>query len=130
MRPVLDRVAADYTGRVDLVRIDVADQPASASRLGVKATPTLIGWCDETEVFRTTGRRTEEELRSLFEAVAGCAAPETSPRVFDRRLRIGVGLVLVSVGLMSGPAWPLVAVGSGIFAVGLASGARRSDGRT
>ena len=115
MQPLVDSVAAEHPG-VDFVMLNAAERPDDASGLGVSATPTLIGYSGGREVFRKTGRRTQAELRLLFESVAsGSAAPAVGG--VDVALRFGAGAVLTVLGLASGPSWILVVVGAtlGVF---------------
>ena len=39
--PVLDSIAADYAGQVDLVTVNVDENPVTARRYGVLAVPTV-----------------------------------------------------------------------------------------
>jgi len=39
--PVLDAIAADYAGQVDLVTVNVDENPVTAARYGVLAVPTV-----------------------------------------------------------------------------------------
>ena len=115
MQPLVDSVAAEHPG-VDFVMLNAAERSDDASGLGVRATPTLIGYSGGGEVFRETGRRTQAELRLLFESVAsGSAAPAVGG--VDVALRFGAGAVLTVLGLASGPSWILVIVGvaAGLF---------------
>lgn len=114
MRPWVDLIAAEHPG-VDLVMLNTAERPEKAAALGVRGTPTLIGYSGGHEVFRATGRRTPSELQHLFESVAsGSVAPPVG-RV-DGVLRLGVAVLLSVLGLASGPSWSLVVLG---VAVGL-----------
>ncbi len=120
MQPDLDAAAERYRGRVDLMMVNAADDVDAIRALGARGTPTLIGVRDGVEVFRHTGRRTSDELGALFEALAGGT---TTPRVgrSDLVLRVGTGAVLAGVGLVTGPVWPLVAIGGAIAVIGAAS---------
>jgi thioredoxin 1 len=42
MDPILDALADELTGRVKVVKLDVADNPATVVRYGVRAMPTMI----------------------------------------------------------------------------------------
>jgi len=39
---VLDEMAPDYSGRVKIVSVDIAESPNAAARYGVRALPTLM----------------------------------------------------------------------------------------
>ncbi len=115
MQPSVDEIAAEHPD-VDLVMLNAAERPDDAAGLGVRGTPTLIGYSGGREVFRKTGRRTPAELRLLFESVATGSAALAVGRV-DVALRLGAGAVLTVLGLASGPSWILVIVGvaAGLF---------------
>ena len=123
MKDDLAEVAASYRGRVELVVVDAATSPDEARRLGVRGTPTLIGYRGRDEVFRVVGRRPLAELDGLFGSlVSQERRPVATSNVAERRLRIGAGVVLGGVGLTLGPAWPLVVVGAAVVVYGLATG--------
>lgn len=124
MRPDLERLGAEFADTVALRVISVAEEPEAARALGVMATPTLVAMKPGSEVFRVTGRRSPSELAELFRAAAAGAAPMGISRN-NRAMRIGTGVTLLVAGALLGPAWPLVAVGSGITGWGLIPGARR-----
>lgn len=105
--------------------LNAADRPEDASGLGVRTTPTLIGYFGGREVFRKTGRRTQAELRLLFESVAsGSVVPAVGG--VDVALRFGAGAVLAVLGLASGPSWILVIVGATVGLFGYLTMLRRA----
>ncbi len=111
MKPDLDAVAAQFTD-IDLVVIDAAADPDIASEMRVFGTPTIIAIRDGAELARFTGRRTRSELHNLFAQLAAGTAV-TVPRFgrSDRLVWTVGGAGLAGVGLMTGPAWVLVAMG-------------------
>jgi thioredoxin-like negative regulator of GroEL len=117
MEPHLREVAAKHDGEVELVRIDASDDPDAASALGIRGTPTLIGYRNGEEVFRSVGRLTAHELDQLFTSVGRGSAP---PRLGMQSvvIRVGAGVALMAVGLASGPVMPLVAIGAVATAFG------------
>lgn len=118
MQPHLDAAAADFSDTVDLVRVNAAANPDVVRTLHVMGTPTLIGVHRGVEVFRFTGRRSRAELGDLFRAVA-VGADATGVGAQDVLLRVGTGVVLVGIGLVTGPAWSLAAIGAAVTAFGL-----------
>ncbi|MBT8166578.1 MAG: thioredoxin family protein [Acidimicrobiia bacterium] len=117
MQPHLDAEAAEFSGTVDLVKVNAVSDPARARQLGVLGTPTLIGFRDGAEVFRFTGRRSRGELRELFAAVSD-GNRLTGVGTQDLVLRAGAGVVMIGVGLLLGPAWPILAIGAAATAFG------------
>ena len=118
MRPAIEAVASRHP-KVSFLVIDASAESSTVAALGVKGTPTVIGYSNGQEVFRSTGRRTSAELESIFEAVAADDAPDPTVGKGDLVLRVGAGAALTTLGLMSGPVWPLVAVGTGVGLFGL-----------
>lgn len=100
------------------MRVNATDDPESARALRVLGAPTLIGVKAGMEVFRVTGRRNATELRALFAAVAKGGQPSRISSQ-DVGLRLAAGLVLLAIGLVAGPVWPLVVIGSGVVAFGV-----------
>lgn len=50
--PVLDELAEEYGGRLQIAKIDVERDPATAIRYGVKSIPTLVLFLNGVEVNR------------------------------------------------------------------------------
>lgn len=124
MQPSVDSVAAEYPD-VDLVMLNTVELPDEAAALGVRGTPTLIGYRGGREVFKETGRRTPAELRLLFASVSSGWSSPAVGRV-DIVVRFGAGLVLTVLGLASGPSWILVVVGAAVGLFGYLTMRRRA----
>ena len=61
--PVLERVAADHEGQIELVKVDVdANQPL-AVQFGVQSIPTVLAFKDGKPVARFTGALPEDAVR-------------------------------------------------------------------
>ncbi len=119
MQPDLDDVAKEFADRVDVRMINAADELETVKRLGVRATPSLIGVREGEEVFRSVGRRSHTELYGLFETVgSGGPVPKYSRQ--DAVVRVSAGLALLGVGLAGGPVWPLVILGTAVLIYGTA----------
>ena len=120
MEPDIRSVSEAHSDQVDLVTVNAVEHRDTARDLGVRGTPTLIGLRNGEEMFRLTGRRSRVELEKLFESLAtGDKIQAGSIGFGDLIIRGTAGLALVGVGLVAGPAWPLVAVGVLIALYGL-----------
>jgi thioredoxin-like negative regulator of GroEL len=42
LSPVLDQLAAEYAGRVKIAKLNVDENPQTASRYGIRSTPALF----------------------------------------------------------------------------------------
>jgi thioredoxin 1 len=67
--PVLDSIAADYAGVVDLVKVNVDENPATASRYGVLHVPTVSVFAGGEVVKQVVGARSKSALLREFAAV-------------------------------------------------------------
>jgi len=64
--PELERLAARYDGRVDVVKVDVDANPGLASRYGIMSIPTIALFRSGAEPTGVTGFRPLEELEQTF----------------------------------------------------------------
>jgi hypothetical protein len=125
MAPLIDAVAAEHPG-VEVERIDAAAEPERARSLGILGTPTLIGVVDDAEVARARGRRSRRELETLFAGLeAGTAPGRGRTPAAEIVVRVTAGALVAGIGAVTGPAWPLVAVGGLLIGYGLAGTMRR-----
>jgi hypothetical protein len=118
MAPLVEAVAADHPS-VRFERIDVSAEAATTRELGVMATPTLIGFAGDAEVARVIGRRERDEIEEFFAATGSGTPPPRASRT-DVELRVGAGALVVTLGLLAGPSWPLLGFGAALGGYGLA----------
>jgi thioredoxin 1 len=71
LAPVVERVAADYAGRVLVAKLDVEANPATAQRFGAMSIPTLVFFRNGQEAGRMVGAQAEEVVRANVEALVG-----------------------------------------------------------
>jgi len=62
MAPVLDEVAQELAGRVRIAKLNVDENPLTASRFNVRSIPTLLVLKDGREVDRLVGVQPKEEI--------------------------------------------------------------------
>jgi thioredoxin 1 len=65
--PVLERIAVEQDGKIQVAKVDVDENPVFASQFGVQGIPTLLMVYQGKEVLRVVGALPEARLR---EAVA------------------------------------------------------------
>jgi thioredoxin 1 len=98
----VEKLEMEYTGRVDLRRVNADEQPDLLRSLRIYGIPTLITYHDGKEVGRRTGVDTATVLSSLFvSALTGEMPVQNGPDLHDRFLRLGTGLALVGVAFLS-----------------------------
>lgn len=75
LAPVLEQLAADYAGSLEIVALDVDLSPTTAGRYGVRAMPTVLFFREGLVVDRSVGAVPkgvlEGRIRALLEPVAG-----------------------------------------------------------
>ena len=67
--PIVDQLASELAGRVRVGKLNVDDNPATASRFGVRSIPTLLILRDGTEVDRIVGVAPKDEIMRRLHAV-------------------------------------------------------------
>lgn len=66
--PVLEQVANEYEGRLTVAKVNVDDNPESASRFGVQSIPTLLLFADGDLVDRIVGAAPRAQLVARIQA--------------------------------------------------------------
>ena len=74
MGPIVNRLAADFSGRATVAQVNVLEQGGLGQRYGVTAVPTFVFFKDGREVRRQLGTTTYEDLARQLEALV--AAPQ------------------------------------------------------
>ena len=67
--PVLEEIAADYDGRLKIVKINVDDNPRSPSSYDVRGIPNLIFFKDGEVVDRIVGAVPKDQLISSISKI-------------------------------------------------------------
>jgi len=109
IKPVLEKLAKDYEGRVDLWQVNADDNPELLKSLRVYGIPTLIVYRNGQETQRYVGAKSSSTLKSLFEALA--SGGETLPASLsstDRLIRLGGGGALAGIWAVADGHWLLL----------------------
>ncbi|MDQ2980846.1 MAG: thioredoxin family protein [Actinomycetota bacterium] len=67
MESVLAHIARKERSHVDVIRVEVGQQPELADRFGVEAIPTLVLVRDKLVVDRLTGRASAPQIERMLE---------------------------------------------------------------
>jgi len=103
IEPIVEMLGEEYVGRVDLWQVNADEQPDLLRSLHLYGIPTLIAYHDGQEVGRRTGAASATVLSSLFEsALTGVKPERNGPAPVDRLLRLGAGLALVGLAVLTG----------------------------
>jgi thioredoxin 1 len=65
LRPIVERLASTYAGRLRVAEVDVEQAPEVVRRLGIRGTPTVIVFREGREVTRQLGATTRERLLAM-----------------------------------------------------------------
>ena len=65
--PILRELAEETAGRVKIVKVHASENPATASRYGVLAMPTVLIFADGTVRGQLVGARAKSDFLSLIE---------------------------------------------------------------
>ena len=68
LAPTLEELAADYTDRVKVIKVNIDDYKDYAGRYGVMSVPTMILFKDGEDVETLVGLRSREQIEEIVEA--------------------------------------------------------------
>lgn len=73
--PVLEKIAAEYDGRLLVVKVNVDDNPEWAARYGVMSIPTLLLISDGRVADTRVGAQPYNYLKQMVEQILAVASP-------------------------------------------------------
>ncbi len=115
VKPILEKLAAEYDGRVDLWQINADENPDLLKALGIYGIPTLIVFHNGSESMRHVGAKPASVLNEMFASLASGKTPAPAGLANGERLfRMGAGLAVAGLGLATQSHW-IVFVVSGIL---------------
>jgi thioredoxin 1 len=120
MRPAIDKAAAKYSAQVNLLSLDVEENPDMARTLGVRSIPTLIVMRQGNEIARRTGIQSPEQVEALFGAALSGSALMPGSLPAGRRLwRLLAGGGLILAGWLGHPSALLIGLGVALAFTGV-----------
>ena len=115
IEPALDKLSTEFSGQVDVWKINADEQPEILRTLKIYGIPTLIAFNGGEEVSRRTGAASAGVLATLFEAaISGVKPASRGPAPLERLFRFLSGAILIAlayIGSLSG--WYLILAGIG-----------------
>jgi thioredoxin 1 len=66
MGPIVDELALEYAGQVKIAKMNVDENPASPSKYGIRAIPTLILFKNGEVVEQITGAVSKSSIKELL----------------------------------------------------------------
>jgi thioredoxin 1 len=112
VKPILEKLAVEYSGRVDLWQINADNNQELLRELKVYGIPTLIVYQYGKETMRQVGAKPANVLQSLFETLASGGVPtRASLSSMDRFIRFGAGMATAWIGWATQASWILFLLG-------------------
>ena len=103
VEPILKRVGGEYTGRVDVWKVNADEHPQLLRQLRIYGIPTLVGFKAGQEVARQAGVGSPQALSALFEAALSGEKPANPGLgLTERLLRLATGAALVLLAYTGG----------------------------
>ncbi len=66
--PIVEELAKDYEGKIAFVKVNVDENPQTASAYSVQSIPTLILFKDGKPMTQIVGSRRKEEFKKLLDS--------------------------------------------------------------
>lgn len=96
VKPILEKLAREYQGRVDLWQINADENQELLQELKIYGIPTLIVFRNGEEVLRHVGAKPASTLAGMFETLARGGTPSRlSSR--DRILRLSLAILAAAL---------------------------------
>jgi putative thioredoxin len=67
LMPILDRLAQEFAGRLQLAKVNTDEQQELAQQIGIRSLPTVVMFKDRTAVEHFVGVLPESQIRALIE---------------------------------------------------------------
>jgi len=99
-KPILEKLAQEFKGKVDFVQINADQSPELLRELKVYGIPTLIAYRDGKEVGRMVGAKPAQTFHGLFDSLANNKPVKTGGLgVAQLALRLLVAGSFITLGL-------------------------------
>ena len=103
VEPMLKRVGGEYSGRVDVWKVNADEHPELLRQLRIYGIPTMIGFKSGQEVARQTGVGSPQGMSALFEAaISGEKPVHAGMGLTDRIVRLAMGVALLLLAYTGG----------------------------
>ncbi len=84
--PVLDKLAAEYAGKVVIAKVDVDQNPGLSQAFQVMSIPNLMMIKNRTIVFNQPGALPEPVIRDLLEQLVSLEVPDPAPNADEEEI--------------------------------------------
>ncbi len=117
-KPILEKLAEEYAGRVDVSFINADKSKDIIQHFKIMGIPTMIAFRDGEVAVRKTGGQTEAAYRAIFEALLQEGEVKVPMAPLDRFMRLGTGAFLLLLGFNLSYWW-LMAIGGVVAFLGI-----------
>ena len=118
-KPILEKLAQEYSGQVDFQAINADEHPELMRELKILSIPTLLIVDQNKEMNRMMGAQPPNSYRQLFDSLATGDGPISIPiSNRDRFFRLGIGAIL-AIMAWTYSIWWLLPLGFGVMFWGI-----------
>jgi thioredoxin 1 len=117
-KPILEKLSKEFAEKVEFMPVNADDSSELLEQFHIKSIPTVIILRGGKEVGYITSAQNEESYRAMFEALSEGRKVKIPVSEYDRRLRLGVGALVIMVGVSSSN-WILAGIGGVIAFLGI-----------
>lgn len=117
-KPILERLANEYSNKVEFLPIDADHSRDVLEHFKVVGIPTVLAIHGGELLARTTGAQNENVYRAMFDALAEGREVKVPLSPVDRTLRLGAGMLLAMFGISSSN-WLVLGIGAVIAFLGV-----------
>ena len=117
-KPVLERLADEYSDKVEFLPIDADHSRDVLEHFKVIGIPTVLAIRNGEAMGRLTGAQNESVYRAMFDALAEGKEVKIPISPVDRTLRLGAGMLLAMFGISSSN-WLVLGIGAVIAFLGV-----------
>lgn len=117
-KPILEKLAEEYKGRVDVSFINADKSQDIIQHFKIMGIPTMIAFRDGEVAVRKTGGQNEAAYRAVFEALLQEGEVKVPMQPFDRFARLGTGALFFLAG-MNIHSWILMTLGGVVAFLGI-----------
>jgi len=71
LTPTVEKLAAEYAGRIVVGKMDIQSHPQTAGKLGIRSIPALLFFKDGNVVESIMGAANEDKIREKMDTVLG-----------------------------------------------------------
>jgi len=71
LTPTVEKLAAEFDGKMVMGKMDIQDNPQAAGKLGIRSIPALLFFKDGKVVESIVGAVNEDKIRKKIDAVLG-----------------------------------------------------------